>query len=124
MESGGDSADNGGPCGDAARAGPSGTSMHIPAIQTDAAYEPPQAEPARKRPPGRPAVARPFLATDIGGTHARLALVRGRADGGIDIVDQCKYRCADFPGLAPIVEDFLAARGTVDDAAIGCAGLR
>ncbi len=66
----------------------------------------------------------PFLAADIGGTHARLALVRARADGGVDIVDQHKYLCADFPGLAPIVADFLSARGRVDDAAIGCAGMR
>jgi glucokinase len=66
---------------------------------------------------------RPFLAADVGGTHARLALVRAR-DGGIDILDQHKYLCADFSGLAPIVIDFLGTRGMVEDAAIGCAGLR
>lgn len=70
------------------------------------------------------ATSRPFLATDIGGTHARLALVRAVADGRIEIVDQHKYLCADFPGLAPIIGDFLASRGGVDDAAIGCAGMR
>ena len=70
------------------------------------------------------AIREPFLATDIGGTHARLALVRARGDGGIEIVDQHKYLCADFPGLAPILADFLAGRGAVDDAAIGCAGMR
>jgi glucokinase len=70
-----------------------------------------------------PATGRPFLAADIGGTHARLALVRAR-DGGIDILDQHKYLCADFSGLAPIVTDFLGTRGMVEDAAIGCAGLR
>ena len=70
------------------------------------------------------ATSRPFLATDIGGTHARLALVRADAAGRIEIVDQHKYLCADFPGLAPIIEDFLSGRGTVDDAAIGCAGMR
>ena len=70
-----------------------------------------------------PATERPFLAADIGGTHARLALVRA-LDGGIDILDQHKYQCADFSGLAPIVTDFLGPRGMVEDAAIGCAGLR
>ena len=66
---------------------------------------------------------RPFLATDVGGTHARLALVGARADGGIEIVDQHKYLCAEFDGLAAIVADFLASRGGVDDAAIGCTGM-
>ncbi|HEX2083180.1 MAG TPA: glucokinase, partial [Xanthomonadaceae bacterium] len=70
-----------------------------------------------------PATDRPFLAADVGGTHARLALVRARA-AGIDILDQRKYLCADFAGLAPIVADFLGTRGMVEDAAIGCAGLR
>lgn len=67
---------------------------------------------------------KPFLATDIGGTHARMALVRARGDGSIEILDQHKYLCADFPGAAPIVADFLASRGAVDDASIGCAGMR
>lgn len=66
----------------------------------------------------------PFLATDIGGTHARMALVRVRREGSIEILDQQKYLCADFPGAAPIVADFLATRGHVDDASIGCAGMR
>lgn len=68
----------------------------------------------------------PFLATDIGGTHARLALVRRGADGAVELLDQHKYACADYPGLAAIVADFLSApgRGPVRDAAIGCAGLR
>ena len=68
----------------------------------------------------------PFLATDVGGTHARLALVQRRADGSIHILDQHKYACADFPSLTAIVADFLAkpGRGPVHDAAIGCAGMR
>ena len=70
------------------------------------------------------ATAKPFLATDIGGTHARLALVRAGADGRIEILDHHKYLCADFTGLAAIVEDFLSSRGDVDDAAIGCTGMR
>ncbi|WP_460733052.1 glucokinase [Lysobacter tyrosinilyticus] len=68
----------------------------------------------------------PFLAADVGGTHARLALVQHRPDGSIEIIDHHKYACADFPGLTAIVSDFLAApgRGPVHDAAIGCAGMR
>lgn len=67
---------------------------------------------------------RAFLATDIGGTHARLALVRATPGGAIELGDQRTYLCAEFPGLAPIVSDFLAARGPVDDAAIGCTGMQ
>jgi len=68
----------------------------------------------------------PFLAADVGGTHARLALVQRRADGSIEILDHHKYACADFPSLTAIVADFLAAPGRepVHDAAIGCAGMR
>ena len=64
-----------------------------------------------------------FLATDIGGTHARLALVRSRGDGGIDILDQQRYLCAEHESLAAIVAGFLSCRGPVDDAAIGVAGV-
>jgi glucokinase len=67
---------------------------------------------------------RPFLATDIGGTHARLALVRARPDGAIDVLEAQTYACAAFDGLAPIVADFLAMHGDVDAAAIGCTGMR
>ena len=68
----------------------------------------------------------PFLAADVGGTHARLALVQRRADGSIEILDHQKYACADYPSLTAIVADFLtgAGRGPVHDAAIGCAGMR
>lgn len=66
----------------------------------------------------------PFLATDVGGTHARLALVQRTDDGTIEILDHHKYACADFASLTDIVADFLAERGPVNDAAIGCAGMR
>jgi glucokinase len=67
-----------------------------------------------------------FLAADVGGTHARLALVQRQSDGSIAILDHYKYACADFPSLTAIVADFLAVpgRGPVHDAAIGCAGMR
>ncbi len=130
MESGDDTADNGLPRGGRARSGPAGagstgTGMHDPGHKTQPATATHRAGPARTSPAGaRMAMAAPFLAMDVGGTHARLALVRARADGGIEILDQHKYQCADYPGLAPIVADFLSTRGPVDDAAIGCAGLR
>jgi glucokinase len=68
----------------------------------------------------------PFLAADVGGTHARIALVQRRPDGSIEILDHHKYACADFPSLTAIIADFLATpgRGPVHDAAIGCAGMR
>lgn len=68
----------------------------------------------------------PFLAMDVGGTHARLALVQRGVDGTIRLLDQHKYACADFASLAEIVADFLSApgRGPVNDAAIGCTGMR
>ena len=68
----------------------------------------------------------PFLAMDVGGTHARLAIVRRRTDETIDILDHQQYACADFGSLADIARDFLSVpgRGPVNDAAIGCAGMR
>lgn len=67
----------------------------------------------------------PFLATDVGGTHARIALVRRDVHGEIEILDHHDYRCSDYPGLAPIIAEFLAVPGRpkVDDIAIGCAGI-
>lgn len=72
-----------------------------------------------------PGPARPFLAADVGGTHARVALVRADACGGIEVLEHSRYQCGDYPGLAPILADFLAAPGRprVDEAAIACAGI-
>lgn len=53
----------------------------------------------------------PFIAADIGGTHVRLALVRGGAEGAIEVLDYRKYDCTEFAGLAEFVADFLAAAG-------------
>jgi glucokinase len=64
-----------------------------------------------------------FLAADIGGTNARLALVRGRGDGTVEILEQCRYLCADHPSLDAIVTDFLGARTGIDAMAIGIAGM-
>jgi glucokinase len=46
------------------------------------------------------------LAADIGGTHARLAIVDIGARA-IRVVRSRRYKSREFPGLAPIVHDFL-----------------
>ncbi len=49
----------------------------------------------------------PFVAADVGGTHARIGLVRlGR--NGLEIEHYRKYICADYPGLSVILADFIA----------------
>lgn len=66
----------------------------------------------------------PFIAADVGGTHARLGLVRTGA-GAAPVLDRyCKYACADYPGLAAILRDFIDGLDgiAVHSAAIACAG--
>ncbi|HEX6537466.1 MAG TPA: glucokinase [Gemmatimonadaceae bacterium] len=61
------------------------------------------------------------LAGDIGGTHARLAVV-DITRHTIRVVEAHAYASRDFPGLAPIVREFLAAAGaTFDRACFGVA---
>lgn len=68
-------------------------------------------------------MSRVFLAADVGGTNARLALVRGRGDGTVEILEQRRYLCTDHPSLHAIVADFLGARTGIDAMAIGIAGV-
>jgi len=65
---------------------------------------------------------RRLIAADVGGTHARLALVD--VDGRVDILRHEKYACAAFPGLADIFETFRrdADAESVDAIAVACAG--
>jgi len=67
---------------------------------------------------------RRLLAADVGGTHARIALVDVDAAGRVDIVRHEKYACASFPGLADIFEAFRrdADAESVDSIAVACAG--
>ena len=53
--------------------------------------------------------ARPFLAADVGGTHARVALVQASqaASRDIEVLAYRKFACADFPGLAELLQAFL-----------------
>lgn len=67
----------------------------------------------------------PFLAADIGGTHARLALVRAGAAGqSVEVLAFQKYDCTDHPSLVDFIADFLAthdAKG-VDHGVVASAG--
>lgn len=50
--------------------------------------------------------AQPFLAADVGGTHARLGRVRIDRDGRVSVLDYRRYACAEHPSLAAILRDF------------------
>jgi glucokinase len=56
-----------------------------------------------------------LLVGDIGGTHARLALVE---PGHAEPLGERRYFCADFPGLEPLLADFMATAGA--DIPAGC----
>src|SRR5690606_12473977 len=64
-----------------------------------------------------------FVAADVGGTNARIALVRPGEAGRFDILDYRRYACASFPGLSAILADFAAHCGGVRDMAIASAGV-
>ena len=71
--------------------------------------------------------SRSFIAADIGGTHARLALVRAGA-GTLEVEHFRQYACAAHPGLGAILRDFAgtlaAATGVAPtEAAIAIAGM-
>lgn len=52
----------------------------------------------------------PIIATDIGGTYARLGLVHPPAGGarGAQVSHFRQYACADYPSLGAIVSDFVS----------------
>ena len=79
---------------------------------------------ANVSPTGGPCEA-PFIASDIGGTHARVALVRFVA-GRLSIMHYAEYVCAEHPDLATILRTFLDTFGTseITRAAIAIAGLQ
>jgi glucokinase len=68
----------------------------------------------------------PFLAADVGGTHARLALMRAAGGGndGFEVLAYRKYTCADFPGLSGLLKAFVESEATlpVRRCVIACAG--
>ena len=66
----------------------------------------------------------PFIAADVGGTHARMALVQAGAGGAIEILQHHHYQGGDYPGLDAIVADFAGTlERKADNAVIACAGV-
>jgi len=67
-----------------------------------------------------------LIAADVGGTHARVALLAAGPRGGDDfaILEYRKYACADFASLAEIIGDFRAASAgaAIDRVALAIAG--
>jgi len=70
--------------------------------------------------------AQPFLAADVGGTHARAALVQasGARDRAIEILAYRKFDCSDYAGLAELLQAFMdvAAAAPVRRCVLACAG--
>ena len=69
---------------------------------------------------------RPFLAADVGGTHARVALVRVSPgqDCGLDVLSYRKFVCREFSSLSELLKEFLAhdVRIAVRHCVLACAG--
>lgn len=65
----------------------------------------------------------PFITADVGGTHARVALVR-EAPNDVAILAYHKYLCSDYPSLASILQDFVDAHvhQPVRSCTLACAG--
>lgn len=71
--------------------------------------------------------AAPFVAADVGGTHARIGLVRQVEPGSsaVTVERYDRYVCADFPNLAALLKQFLQSIGDVPvtRVSIACAGV-
>jgi glucokinase len=83
--------------------------------------------------PARSAPAQPFLAADVGGTHARIGLVVGSAAGKrpVNVLHYHRYSCADWSSLTAMLQDFVTRLGDTPHAsvrdeirhcAVACAG--
>jgi glucokinase len=73
-----------------------------------------------------PANMNTFIAADVGGTHTRVGLVRPGHGGEstVAVLAHRKYVCADYPGLAAILAEFIAGNGVgVDRVVIATAGV-
>lgn len=68
----------------------------------------------------------PFLAADVGGTFARVALMRTSHDEGrdVEVLAYRKLACAEFEGLAELLQSFVASdvRTSVRHCVLACAG--
>jgi glucokinase len=49
-----------------------------------------------------------FIAADVGGTNARIALVRAGTGGRITVLAYDKYPCGEYPSLTAILAEFIA----------------
>lgn len=81
-------------------------------------------ESAKQREIVRASQAEAFLAADVGGTHARIGLVR-RAGDGIEVLRYERYACADWPSLTAVLQDFvtqLDGHAVVKHCAVASAG--
>jgi glucokinase len=68
----------------------------------------------------------PLIAADVGGTHARVGLVRAADDGRrVAVLAYRKYACADYPNLETILRDFVDSKvqTPVHRCAVACAGV-
>jgi glucokinase len=85
---------------------------------------PPSAGPAAAPAVRVAAHVRSFLAADIGGTHARLALVAWPTQAGTpEVLAYEVYRCADHPHLEDLVHCFLdTVQAHPRDMVLACAG--
>jgi glucokinase len=91
-------------------------------VRNDAAAVAPLADARESAAAG--ALSRPFISADVGGTHARLALVEVDAAGAVTILQSREYACAAYPGLASILRDFAQVTGAAPDrAVVAIAGL-
>lgn len=70
-----------------------------------------------------------FIAADVGGTHARLGLVRAAGEaalkgGTLQVAHYRKYACAAYPDLADILTDYMSTLdvGPVTQIVIGLPG--
>jgi len=68
----------------------------------------------------------PFLAADIGGTNARVALMRASHDGSgaIETIAYRVFACAQFPTLSTLLQAFIDAevRAPLKHCVLACAG--
>lgn len=69
---------------------------------------------------------RPFMAADVGGTRARVALLRGQPAAGaeLEVLAYREFACADFPGLSDLLCAFVdrEVRAPVRHCVLACAG--
>ncbi|MGF6711110.1 glucokinase [Luteibacter sp. W1I16] len=67
-----------------------------------------------------------FIAADVGGTHARIGLVRRAAgSSAIEVLRYERYACAEWPSLTAVLQDFvgqLEGRDAIEHCAVASAG--